>query len=214
MRLAVILPSRGLVYSRTVAEVLREVRGVGCEWELFMAHSRPIPACFNEPINDGLRWGATHFWLVEEDMAFPEGILRELIDSGAPMVAADYPVADGTIMCVNRDMDGKVRHTGTGCLFSDADTLRSVMPFRSDIAYVIRHGEWKQIISPPALKAISYGMHDIHLGMQMHDRGTPIAVIDTPCTQRRVVREATPKRNDQGWHDIVELPLCAPQRRS
>ena len=209
MRLAVVLPSRGLVFSETMAEVIREVRGAGCEWELFMAHSRPIPECFNEPVNEAIRWGATHVWMVEEDMALPAGILLELIDAiwEHPVVSADYPVAGGRIMCVNRDKAGKVRHTGTGCLLAEVETLKTVLPFRTDIAYRVTGDVWEPFIVPKNLAKVSYGMHDIHFGMILHGRGTPIHVIPTRCTQRVVVREATPKRNDHGWHDIELLPF-------
>ena len=206
MRLAVILPSRGLVFSRTVEEVIREVRGIGCEWALFMAHSRPIPECFNEPIAEGMEWGATHFWLVEEDMAFPPGILTELIASGAPIASADYPVKP-EIMCVNRDQDGVVRHAGTGCLLAERDALAAVLPFRTDYWYVIteRGRVWTRQRVSESAKGVAYGMHDIEFGMALYRRGKPIHIIDTTAGQRRVIREAVPERNDQGWHDIDEM---------
>jgi hypothetical protein len=199
------------VFSETMAEVVREAKRAGCEWELFMAHSRPIPACFNEPINDAIWWGATHVWVVEEDMALPEGILAELfaaVEDGHPIVAADYPVADGRVMCVNRDADGKVRHTGTGCLLAEVEALRAALPFRADIAYRVNR-EWEPFIIPPAMAQVSYGMHDVHFGMTLYQRGTPIHVVPTICNQRVIVREAVPKRNQQGWHDIRLLPIPA-----
>lgn len=206
MRLAVVLPSRGLVFSRTVEEIVREVRSVDCEWELFMAHSRPIPECFNEPISAGMEWGATHFWIVEEDMAFPPGILAELIASGAPIASADYPVKPG-VMCVNRDDEGRVRHSGTGCLLAERDALAAALPFRTDHWYVItdKGKTWTRQRVSESVKGLVYGMHDIEFGMQLYYRGKPIHVVDTTAGQRRVIREATPKRNDQGWHDIEEM---------
>lgn len=206
MKLAVILPSRGLVFSRTVAEVLREVRALGCEWELFMAHSRPIPECFNEPIAEGMAWGATHFWLVEEDMALPVGILSELIAADAPIAAADYPVKPG-FMCVNRDDDGRVRHSGTGCLLATCEALEQAGPFTTDWWYIITdHGrKWtRQRVSESARSQV-YGMHDIEFGMQLYLAGRPIRIIDTTVGQRRIVREATQNRNANGWHEITEM---------
>lgn len=206
MKLAVVMPSRGLVFSRTIAEVLREVRGVGCEWEIFWAHSRPIPECFNEPIADGMEWGATHFWIVEEDMALPAGILSELVESGAPIAAADYPIKSGH-MCVARDPAGVVRHSGTGCLFAERDALAAALPFTTEYWYVIteRGKKWtRQRISESARDKV-YGMHDIEFGMRLHDRGRPIHIIKTTAGQRRITRPAVERRNDQGWHDIEEM---------
>ena len=206
MRLAVILPSRGLVFSRTIAEVLREARGAGCEWELFMAHSRPIPECFNEPIAEGMAWGASHFWLVEEDMALPPGILAELVASGAPIAAADYPVKPG-IMCVNRDASGLVRHTGTGCLFAERAALEAALPFSTDWWFIITDGgmTWTRRRVSESARDLIYGMHDVDFGMRLYELGRPIHVIDTLAGQRRVVRPAIERRNTEGWHDIEEM---------
>ena len=206
MKLAVVLPSRGLVFSRTIAEVLREVRGLGCEWELFMAHSRPIPECFNEPIADGMDWGASHFWLVEEDMALPAGTLSELVDCGAPIASADYPVKPG-VMCVNRDPSGVVRHSGTGCLFAERAALAAELPFTTEWWYIItNNGEtWTRQRVSQSAKGLVYGMHDIEFGMSLYRKGQPIHVIETTAGQRRIKRYAVERRNDQGWHDIEEM---------
>lgn len=206
MRLAVILPSRGLVFSKTIEEVLREVRALGCEWEIFFAHSRPIPQCFNEPITTAMAGDWTHYWLVEEDMVFPVGVLAELVAAGRPVVACDYPMTNGK-MCVLRDGSGVVRITGTGCLLAERDALASVLPFRTDIQYWIRGDVWTRHDPEPDAPAdlTLYGMHDIHMGMTLYDRGTPIHVIDTPCSQRVVSRFGAEKQNHLGWHDITEL---------
>ena len=206
MKLAVILPSRGLVFSRTISEMLREVRSLDCEWELFMAHSRPIPECFNEPVAEGMDWGATHFWLVEEDMALPAGILAELVETGAPIAAADYPIKPG-FYCVNRDPGGVVRHSGTGCLLAEREALAEALPFTTEWWYVITdHGKtWTRQRVSESAKGIVYGMHDIELGMRLYERGKPIHIIETTAGQRRITRHAVEHRNDHGWHEIEEM---------
>lgn len=206
MRLAVVLPSRGLVFSRTMAEVVREARSLGCEWELFMAHSRPIPECFNEPIAEGMEWGATHFWLVEEDMILPPGILAELVASGEPIASADYPVKPG-VMCVNRDTDGQVRHSGTGCLLAEREALAGELPFSVDWWYIITDAgkTWTRRRVAESARDRVYGMHDIEFGMGLYRKGRPIHIIATTAGQRRIERPAAEKRNANGWHDIAEL---------
>jgi hypothetical protein len=215
VKLAVVLPSRGLVFSETIAEVIREVRalGRGWEWDLFWAHSRPIPECFNEPSREALAWGATHVWLVEEDMALPPGILRELMDAGKPIVAADYPIDDKGHLCVNRDRSGNVRHSGTGCVFAEAEAYRASLPFTTEWCWVVNPGtdKWTRARIPPAMEATKYGMHDIEWGMRLLEKGQPIHIIDTVVTQRRVVREAAHHKNALGWHEIVTLPIPNPQ---
>ena len=206
MRLAVVLPSRGLVFSRTIAEVLREARGLGCEWELFMAHSRPIPECFNEPIAEGMAWGATHFWLVEEDMALPPGVLAELVASGAPIASADYPVQPG-VMCVYRDDEGRVRHSGTGCLLAEREALAAELPFSTEWWYIITDGgkTWTRRRVSDSARDRVYGMHDIEFGMGLYRKGKDIHIIKTACGQRRVTRPAAERTNMNGWHDVEEM---------
>lgn len=199
MRLAVILPSRGLIFSATLEEVLAEAASAGCDWDIFFSHARPIPECFNEPLSAALAEGFTHMWVVEEDMVLPAGVLAQLIASGAPVAACDYPV--GASMSVVYD-NGQVLFTGTGCLLIDAPTLASVMPLRADICYQSQGHGWHPA---PVEAATAYGGHDVHLGMTLHARGTPIHVIDTLCDQRRVTRWATPGRNQGGWHDITTM---------
>lgn len=211
MRLAVVMPSRGLIHSRTIAEVLAETRDRGAH--LFFAHSRPIPECFNEPCTEALAWGADRVWIVEEDMSLPPGILDELwdaLDAGHPIAAADYPVLPG-IMSVRRDPEGRAMHTGTGCLLAEAPALAAAMPFDTGWQYV-RHGTgpWARQ-KAPAHSPTAYGQHDVDFGMRLHAAGTPIHIVPTRCTQYVVAREAAHKRNTLGWHDIAAIPLTPSQ---
>ena len=203
LKLAVILPSRGLIFSATVEEILREVLAVGCEWRIFFAHSRPIPQCFNEPLEQALAGDFTHFWFVEEDMVYPVGILGELIATGLPAVAADYPMNTTGTMCVYRDRAGVVRCSGTGCLLLDRATLLVVFPFTTRVRYMIRGDTWTPFEAEP--ESEDYGLHDIHLSMTLYDRGTPIQIVPTLCDQRVVTRHAASKCNTNGWHDITTL---------
>lgn len=187
------------MFSETLAEVLREVRSIGCEWDVFFSHSRPIPDCFNEPVTAALRWGASHVWVVEEDMILPEGVLTDLIAAGAPFAVADYPVRGG--MSVHRDGDGAVMWAGTGCLFADANAMRDEAPFTAEFQFELRGGLWVKVPASPG----AYGLHDIEFGLRLHTRGEPLHVIDRVCGQRYVARPAAVGTNVQGWHDVREL---------
>lgn len=200
MRLAVVVPSRGLIFSETVEEIVREVLAVGCEWRLFFAHSQPIPDCFNVPAVAGLSWGATHVWFAEEDMVFPPGVLGELLASGADVAAADYPLRGGG-MCVARDGGGVVMFTGTGCLLAQADVLSGLLPFDASRQYELHDSGW---VRAPAA-AGSYGLHDVDFGMRLYASGRPVHVIDTVCGQRYVQRRAVEGSNTDGWHEIRTL---------
>ena len=205
MKLAVVIPTRGLVHSRTLEAVMREASTVDLEWTIFWAHSRPIPECYNEPIKAALDQDCDFVWIVEEDMQLPEGILAELLKAlfqGHHFAAADYPVkADGTL-CVARDEAGLVRHTGTGCLLGWGAAFETAGPFTTDYQFEIKNGQWVKQEVGRFDKARQYGGHDVEFGMRQYESGNPIHVVGTRCGQYRVARTAEPNRNKDGWHDI------------
>lgn len=201
LRLAVVIPSRGLIHSRTIAAVHREADATGWEWRIFWAHGRPIPACFNEPAAEAIQWGADRVWFVEEDMHLPPGILTDLAaaaDRGHAFAAADYPVTPAGTLAANRDGAGVVRYTGTGCLLADAHALNALLPFTADWQYAIRSGAFVREPAQPG----AYGLHDVEFGMRLYNAGTPAHVVPTLCSQYRVRRPATAGTNADGWHDI------------
>lgn len=204
MRLAVVLPSRGLVHSRTIADILRETAIVPADWQtrLFLAHGRPIPECFNEPTAQALAWGAGLVWFVEEDMALPPGILSDLVTAGQPLSAADYPA--GGHPTVHRDPTGAVLWTGTGCLLATADALVEAGPFTTGHHWEGDGTGWRKAPGPSG-----YGGHDVNLGMARYEAGRPVHVIAATVGQYVVTRAAAHSTNTNGWHDVAALTLPA-----
>lgn len=211
MRLAVIFPSRGLAFSETVEEVIREVTSVNIETRIFFSHSRKIPDCFNIPAGLALNAQFTHFWFVEDDMALPAGILQEMLDMNVPAVTADYPVTDD-YYSVCYDNAGVVMWSGTGCLLMDRDTLLHVYPFSTDWMYAWTPDGWEQREVSDTYRPHAYGLHDIHLGQILYKEGTPIQVCPTMANQRHVTRLGEDKKNANGWHDIEVLPMPEQER--
>ena len=50
VKVAVILPSRGLMFSKTAEEIINNVKGV--PHKFFFSHKRPIPECFEIPTEE------------------------------------------------------------------------------------------------------------------------------------------------------------------
>ena len=48
--IAVILPSRGLIFSRTADEILQNLKDI--PHKIYFSHRKPIPDCFNEPVEE------------------------------------------------------------------------------------------------------------------------------------------------------------------
>ena len=196
LTIAVLIPSRGLMFSETIDEVLREVAPFS--YEVFFAHSRPIPEAFNEPMEKILKGAFDYVWIVEEDMALPKGILKELLDLGSPVATSDYPAIEG-VMCVKRDDEEKVLYTGTGCLLIERGVLELVERpiFNTDIMY----GEDGRVLGKRDPREPIYGQQDIHLFMQLRDLGIPIKVTRSICHQRKII-EYGQKEVNNGFHRI------------
>lgn len=196
MRIAVLLPSRGLIFSETIEEVLREVAPF--DYQLFFSHAKPIPQCFNDPINEILEGNFTHVWIVEEDMVLSKGILQELIDLNMPIATSDYPPVEGK-KCVEYDSNGKVLYTGTGCLLIKTEVFEDMERpiFKTDTIYT---PEGKLIGKRDPREKI-YGQHDVHFFLQVRERGIPIGVTKNECHQRKIVEYGAKEVND-GFHKI------------
>jgi hypothetical protein len=114
-KLAVVLPSRGLMFSQTFEELLGELEGF--DYEIFWAHGRPLPDCFNEPTEEALSDSSIFAILyVEDDMIIPKGILKKMFEQNYPVVALDYPFKDNGDSTMLHDPAGNVIYSGTGFL--------------------------------------------------------------------------------------------------
>lgn len=202
MKLAIIMPSRGLIFSETIEEVLREVRSLDCEWDIFFSHCVPIPECFNNPTDEALAGQYTHLWFVEEDMILPQGILKELLAVGTPVVTADYPVNGG--MCITYNDKGDVMYAGTGCLLVKREVFDRLERPIWDTTH--KYGPDSRLLGIRAGYELEdiYGQHDIHFYMTIRGLGIPIGVAKSLCGQRRVVEYGQRETND-GFHVIGHL---------
>lgn len=196
-KLAICLPSRGQVFSKTMEAVHREIRLVDSSFttKLFMTHDKPLPECFNDLTARALAWGAEYLFFVEEDMILPEGILIDLLKCDDPIVTADYPVIGGAHTAIEYP---DVILTGTGCLLVDRHVFEELsLPYWKSQAYNL--STWQ----PLDIK-MSYGGHDADFSKRVADLGYKIKIISRTCGQYRM---DTPGRagENEGTHLIQEL---------
>src|SRR4051812_33408851 len=169
-KLAVCLPSRGLVHSRTIQGLLTNLVDAVVEWDLFFTHDRPIPDCFNDLTEAAIDNGSDAIWFVEEDMELPDGILDQLIMEmslrGADVVAADYAI-EGNPSCLHFKGD-TLMSTGMGCMLAKASVFTKIgQPyFRDTFEYGLP--EWVPIHMVPGT---GYGRQDVDFGVRLHQNG-------------------------------------------
>lgn len=205
MKVAIILPSRGLMFSQTADEILQNVKGV--PHKFFFAHRKPIPVCFEEPTNKALAdLDITHLWFVEDDMILPPDCLQKMLDMDKAVVTADYPTTDyggGAVFKVK----GQIIFAGTGCTLVKRavfDELKAPY-FRTDICWNVKnYGDFIKIIAVPRGKSPDgYGLHDVNFFMNLYRLEIPVHDVGFTVGQRKLKALGKSGSND-GAHQIEE----------
>lgn len=188
-RIAVIFPSRGLSFSETCEELLRELRGV--DHQFFFSFGNPIPQCFNKPVEEALKDKSfTHILIVEDDMIIPRRILLPMMNKRYPVVALDYPFQKNGDATTLHDPSGKALYTGTGFILIERWVL-DLMPkpiFRTDIAWDMMLTKKNELLCWPrdVSNIKTYGLHDVNFGITMWSNDMPIHVMSRTAGQRKL----------------------------
>lgn len=201
-KLAVVLPSRGLMYSETFEELLNELADF--RYEIFWAHERPLPECFNEPTERALADPEVYAVLFcEDDMIIPKGILKKMFAQNYPVVALDYPFKNNGDSTVLNDPNGYAYWSGTGFLLAARGVLEAFPKpiWRTDTAYDTMIKGDQLLFWPRKLKKIAYGLHDVHFGMVLYSQGLPVKMMARTAGQRKLVHLGKAGVNN-GRHEI------------
>lgn len=203
MKVAVILPSRGLIFSRTAEEVLNNVKDI--PHKFFFSHRKPIPECFEKPTNQALLdEEVTHLWFVEDDMIIPPDTLNKMLDKDVAVVTADYPVNKNGRGAVFKDAGGKVLICGTGCTLVKREVFDELKApyFRTDKRWTIKNmGDYIKLTGSTTEQLEGYGLHDVNFCMSLHHLNIPIHCLDTVLGQRKLVALGKAGSNN-GAHNI------------
>ncbi len=218
---ALCMPSRGLIHSRTVDATLAALARASGHMDMvgwFMTHDLPIPDCHETLAQQALAAGAEFVWFVEEDMIPPPDALVRLLDiqrqTGAGIVTIDYPISEqptqSTVM--RKASDGSVFWCGLGCTLITRDVFtRLDRPwFRSKHPGVfIRHGaqdDWHWQDNPPhAPNVFEYGGQDIWLCYQALLAGFTIEAVPDVVAGHARLRSWGAKHTNDGAHVVDVL---------
>lgn len=205
MKLAVVLPSRGLMFSETLQELLEELDSF--EYQIFWSHGNGLPKCFNLPTEEALSDPDVFAVLfVEDDMIIPKGILREMFDAGYPAVALDYPFQQQGDATTLHDPKGFAYWTGTGFLLVSRAVLENFPKpiWRTDRTFDPFIDKDTIHFWPRMLTKVYYGLHDLNFGMVLYSADMPIFPMERTAGQRKLRALGGQNTND-GAHDIEEL---------
>lgn len=193
--------------SETFEELLDELNSVEVEYEIFFAHARPLPECFNEPTERALadkRVFAVLF--VEDDMIIPKGVLRRMFEVEYPVTALDYPFKqNGDSTCL-RDPEGFAYWTGTGFMLVSRAVLESLPKpiWRTDQTFDPFVDKDTIHFWPRKLDKVYYGLHDLNFGLILYSAGMPVLPMQQLAGQRKLVKLGD-KNTNHGMHEIELL---------
>lgn len=203
--LAVIIPSRGLMFSETLQELLEELEGF--KYKLFWAHEKSLPKCFNDPTEEALKDESIYALLFsEDDVIIPKGMLRSMFKVGYPVVAMDYPFQQNGDSTVLHDPQGKAYWTGTGFLLVAREILDNMEKpiWRTDTTFDPFIDKDTIHFWPRKLTKIYYGLHDLRFGLLLYSAGVPVLPMEVTGGQRKLKSLGEAGTNN-GVHDIYEL---------
>lgn len=201
LKIAVIFPSRGLAFSQTAEELLRNLRGY--DHQIYFSHRRPIPECFEFPTTSALKDKAvTHLWFVEDDMVLPDGTLTRLLGADKNAVTVDYPTSKEGNGAVFFDQGGNAVFGGTGCLLVKRKVFDSLKaPYFTDtIRWTLQN--YGQAVKLTGVYADGgYGTHDITFCIKLWNSGVTLHVLKGDLKQRKLVALGKAGSNN-GAHQI------------
>ena len=206
-KVAIIIPSRGLMFSRSAEDILRNAKDIN--HKIFFSHKRPIPECFEIPTNQALAdESITHLLFVEDDMIIPDGTFWGMLAEDKPVVTCDYPVTKEGKGAVFYDPAKTVVFCGTGCLLVKREVFEKLKApyFRTDVRWTpLNYGKTIKLVGVPNTDG-GYGLHDVTFGIRLLKAGVPIHVYGK-LGQRKLVELGKSGTNDgahkiESWHKI------------
>lgn len=211
-KVGIVIPSRGLMFSRTAEEIERETRGM--RRQFYFAHGKPIPECFESPVQRALSdLDNTHVLIVEDDMKMHQNAVWEAFDAGEDVVTYDYPITKRGRGAVFAGKDGKPLFCGTGFMLIKREVFDKLKApyFRSDISWNIQNdaGRLRFVGSYNGNSDLVYGLHDVTFGIKLWKAGIPITVLPKTLGQRKLVALGKQGTND-GAHNIEEWNKVIP----
>jgi hypothetical protein len=204
-QLAVVLPSRGLMFSQTFEELLNELEGFN--YEIYWAHGKSLPECFNEPTELALLNPANYAVLfVEDDMIIPKGILKDMFAENYPVTALDYPFQQQGDATTLHDPNGMAYWTGTGFMLVARQVLENIPKPIWQTGRTFDPFIDKDTLHfwPRKLEKTYYGLHDLNFGLVLYSASLPIKPMKRTAGQRKLIKLGE-ERTNKGAHQIAEL---------
>ena len=200
MKIGVCLPTRGMVFSKTV-QALEEQR-INYDITVYYSHDLPIPKGHNSLCEKALKDGNEYIFFLEEDVVIPTGTLEKLLAVHADIACIDYGVSGWS--CITKNKEGEILWCGLGATLIHRRVFEALeMPyFRADMALHLPDMVWKQL-PEEYVKNRNYGNLDIWFFSKAKEKGFKIVQVEGECEHLQLV-ELGQKGINEGIHKITE----------
>lgn len=194
--IAVILPSRGLIFTEVLDSLTRNLEGY--DHKFYFSHDLPIPDCENTLVEKAMNDGCTEIFMVEEDTVPPDNCIEKLLKAllEADIAAIDYGVAGWG--CITKNKEGEILWCGFGCTMIKRQVFEALEKpyFRSDIELRLNDMAW---VPSPKDK---YGGQDIYFCTKAREKSFEIIQVEGECKHLKLNSLGKPEINN-GLHDIA-----------
>lgn len=192
--IAICIPTRGLVHSRTIEAILKYAKN----YQLYLTHDKPIPDCFNDLTQRALADGHDVIWFIEEDIVIQEDTQYKMMEAlkDHDVVAHNYVINKNNDVIQNKD--GRWTF-GTGCTMIKRKILDGYT-WTAENHYEAK--TFKRIHVPEKARSRMYGMHDIEFCYYCYENDIPVKRFMDRVGHIKLKELGQRGRND-GYHIIV-----------
>lgn len=176
MKIVTCIASRGLVHSRTMESVLKNLQSRSKDrCKIIFTHDQPIPQAQNSLVGKALKLKADYLWFVEEDMLLPNKVINRMLEMNKPVVAVDYAVGEKRYSTIAYQ-NGEILWCGLGCTLIKREVFDKIgYPwFEADkTVRITSQKPFRYVIDEDV--PYKYGGHDILFGLKCKEKGVEIS---------------------------------------
>lgn len=207
MDIAIILPSRGLIFTE-VEEFIENERQHN-NIKVFRSHNLVIPDCLNYLVGEALKTHFDFICFLEEDTVPPKDSITAMVelarkDDAPSAICVDYPLYNGASSIWTSKKTGEIVFCGFGCTLVDTRVFSKLQKpyFRTDMELMMGEGADGNETRWQITKRAGYGRHDIHFFKTLTEAGFKIHKLPGAEAKHLEVKEFGNKLTNTGLHNI------------
>src|SRR3990167_2484030 len=202
-KIAIILPSRGMIFSQVMDAIERERKGY--ETKLYISHNLPIPSGHNHLVELALADGNEYLFLIEEDTVPPARAIEKLLAVHADIACIDYGVSGWG--CVTKNNQGEILWCGLGNVLIRREVFEAMQYPYFRVDKVLRLNDWTwQDLPEDYAKSKGYGGLDIWFFSEARRLGFKINQVEGEEAVHLQLDELGKRGINNGLHTISEKP--------